>query len=309
MGNELARLVDQSAVAPQVPLAIAVCNGAGQMEEVGRGKWPDGNVVRPTDRFYAASLSKQITGAAAAVLVREGLLDPDLPIAHYLQDLPRWAGDITARHLVHHTSGLPAAGEVEPAEEDWTDAFVLKTLHRLPQLISTPGTTYIYSNLGYVLLAHVVAKAAGYAFARFTTTRLFEPLALDSIGFVDREIDDFPQGSLMGPSKPLSMGDGGLWATARSFSKWLHHQNRDTLGIADIVTMPGKLINGDLVEYGWGLGLRQHHGQPLFIHGGQWIGCTAKAVRSPSTGIAIVAMSAGASQEELSALVDAVLDS
>lgn len=231
MVDELARLVDLSALAPQGPLAIAVCNGAGQLEEVARGRWPDGRLVRPTDRFYGASLAKQITGAAAAVLVREGRLDPDLPVAHYLPDLPGWADDITARHLAHHTAGLPAAGEIEPVEEDWTDAFVLAALQRLPELISAPGTAYLYSNLGYFLMAQIIARVAGCAFSRFTTTRLFEPLGLDDMGFVEGDTSDFPQASLMGPSLPLTMGDGGLWATAGSFSKWLHHQNRSALPI------------------------------------------------------------------------------
>lgn len=307
MVDELSRLVDLSAIAPNAPVAIAVCNGAGQVEEVARGKWPDGNLVRPTDRFYAASLAKQITGAAAAVLVREGRLDPDLPITQYLQDLPGWAEGITARHLVHHTSGLPAAGEVEPAGEDWTDAFALALAHGLPQLTSKPGTIHVYSNLGYVLLAHAVAKAAGCSFEHFTTARLLEPLGLGDMGF-ERDISGFPQASLMGPSHPLTTGDGGLWTTAKAFSLWLHHQNRDVFGIADLVTVPGNLIGGGVVDYGWGVGLRQRHGQPFVVHGGEWIGCTAKAVRSQSTGTAIVAMSAGASQEDLSALVDAVLD-
>lgn len=308
MVDELARLVDQSALASEVPLAIAVCNGAGQVDEVTRGSWPGGRLVGPADRFYAASLAKQVTGVAAAVLVREGRLDPDLPVAHYLPDLPGWADDITARHLVHHTAGLPGAGEVEPADEDWTDAFVLAALQRIPELNPGPGTAYLYSNLGYFLLARVIARVVGSAFSHFTTTRLLEPLGLDGMGFVEGGTSDFPQASLMGPSQPLTMGDGGLWATARSFSKWLHHQNRDTLGIADLVTVPGRLINDDLVDYGWGLGLRRRNKQPLFIHGGEWTGCTAKAVRSPSTGIAITAMSSGASMGELTALIEAVLE-
>jgi CubicO group peptidase (beta-lactamase class C family) len=308
MVDELARLVDQSALASHVPVAIAVCNGAGLVVGVARGSWPDGSLVRLTDRFYAASLAKQVTGAAAAVLVREGRLDPDLPVAHYLPDLPGWAYGITARHLAHHTAGLPGAGEVEPADEDWTDAFVLAALQRIPELISTPGTAYLYSNLGYFLLARIIARVVGSALSHFTTSRLFEPLGLDGMGFVEGDTSGFPQASLMGPSQPLTMGDGGLWATTRSFSKWLHHQNRDTLGIADLVTVPGKLINGDLVDYGWGLGLRRRNGQPLFVHGGEWTGCTAKAVRSPSTGIAITAMSSGASMGELTALMEAVLE-
>jgi CubicO group peptidase (beta-lactamase class C family) len=308
MVDELAGLVDQSALASEVPLAIAVCNGAGQVDEVVRGSWPDGRLVRPTDRFYAASLAKQVTGAAAAVLVREGRLDPNLPVADYLPDLPGWARDITARHLAHHTAGLPAAGAIEPAENDWTDALILAALRRLPKFISPPGTAYHYSNLGYFLLARIIAQVAGCDFVRFAEARLFEPLGLDQMGFVGIDIDDFPQTVLMGPSKPLTIGDGGLWATAGTFSRWLYHQNRDTLGIADLVTAPGKLIGGDVVHYGWGLGLRLRNGEPLFVHGGEWTGATAKAVRSPSTGISIAAMSSGASMGELSHLIEAVLE-
>jgi len=308
MADQLVRLVDQSTLAPEVPLAIAVCDGAGHVEEVARGRWPDGKLVRPSDWFYAASLAKQVTGVAAAVLVREGRLDAALPITHYLPGLPEWADDITASHLAHHTSGLPAAGDVETAENDWTDAFVRTVLQRLPDLISTPGTAHLYSNLGYVLLAQVVAKAAGCAFPHFAATRLFEPLGLRDMEFVASDIDNFAQAALMGPSRPLTVGDGGLWATAGAFSRWLHHQNKDTLGIADLVTAPGELISGEMVGYGWGLGLRQHNGHPLFIHGGGWFGCTAKAVRCPSMGIAIVAMSAGASQQDLNALVEAALN-
>lgn len=98
MVDKLARLVDQSALASHVPVAIAVCNGDGLVAGVARGRWPDGRLVRLTDRFYAASLAKQVTGAAAAVLVREGGLDPDLPVAHYLPDLPGWADH--SRHAI-----------------------------------------------------------------------------------------------------------------------------------------------------------------------------------------------------------------
>ena len=308
MMDELAKLVDQSALASDLPLAIAVCNGAGQICEIARGHWADGRLVRPADRFYAASLAKQVTGATAAVLVREGRLDPDLPVSRYLPDLPGWAEEITPRHLAHHTAGLPAAGDVERAKQDWSDAFVLATLQRLPALVSSPATAYLYSNLGYFLLARIIEQVAQCDFARFVKARLFEPLGLDGMGFTASDISGFPQAALMGSSRPLTTGDGGLWATAGAFSSWLHHQNRDTLGIAALIAEPGKLTNGASVDYGWGLGLRQRKGQPLLIHGGEWIGSTCKAVRSPSDGIGIVAMSSGTSMNELSALIEAVLE-
>ena len=107
---------------------------------------------------------------------------------------------------------------------------------------------------------------------------------------------------------PLTHGDGGLWSTARAFALWLHHQNLDTLRIAALVTAPGRLIDGTSVDYGWGLGLRQHRDQPLLIHGGEWAGAQAKAVRSPELGMAVVGLAAGAPFEILNRLVAAALD-
>lgn len=304
----LADLIARSSPMPDMPLVVAACDRSGQIEEAASGVWPDGKPVRATDRFYGASLAKQITGAAAALLVREGRLDPDLPVAHYLADLPDWAGEVTTRDLAHHTAGLPPAGAVEPADEHWTEAFAFAALQRLPALASPPRTGYLYSNLGYILLAHLVARAAGRPFSDFARIRLFDPLGLDSMGFVEGDIRRFPQAGLMGPSLPLTLGDGGLWSTARAFTKWLHHQNRDALGIADIVTAAGRLARGDTVDYGWGLGLRTRNGHPLLIHGGEWTGVSAKAVRSPGTGVAVVVMSGGMPMEEINMIIEAVLD-
>lgn len=304
----LKRLIDNASFGPDVRLQIAACASDGSVEQAVWGVWPDNSPVRPADRFYAASLAKQVTAAAAAILVKEGRLDPDLPVANYHPGLPDWAGRITTDHLVHHTAGLPAAGALEPASDDWTEPFALAALERLQHLVFEPGTAHLYSNLGYVLLARVIARVAGQPFPSFVQTRLFEPLGLAEMGFTSDPIVDSAQIALMGNSRPLTTGDGGLWSTAGEFSRWLHHQNRNGLGISGLISSPGRLTNGDIIDYGWGLGLRSRDGQPLLVHGGQWHGCVARAVRSPSTGIAIAAMSSGASVTELTGLVDAALE-
>lgn len=304
----LATHLERAGFVSGTPVAVARRGGSGVIDEAVSGVWPNGQPVAPTDRFYAASLAKQLTGAAAALLVQDGRLDPDLPVGRYLDDLPAWASRITPRQLAHHTSGLPAAGEIEPlASGHWTSDFVLRTLRNLPELSSTPGTTYSYSNLGYILLAHLVAEVSGQPFDDFVATRLLEPLGLDGMGFAD-DVAAQPQAALMGPTLPLTHGDGGLWSTAGGFAHWLHLQNRDALGIAALVETPGHLDDGQPVAYGWGLGLRQHRGQPLLIHGGEWTGAVAKAVRSPSLGLAVVGMAAGAEFETLNRLIAAVLD-
>lgn len=302
----LADHVARAGLAASMPVAAARLTEAG-IDALAVGNWPDGTPVTLDDRFYGASLSKQVAGAAAALLVRAGRLDPDEPIGLWLGDLPDWVGATTVRQLAHHIAGLPAAGELEArVVGDWTEASALAALRETGPS-ATPGSRYSYSNIGYVLLAQVVAAASGAPFATFVEERLFAPPALTGMGFA-ADITAFQQVAPMGPSLPLTHGDGGLWTTALAFAHWLQVMNTDAFGIADIVEANATPLDGNSGNYGWGIGLRQHRGHPLFIHGGEWPGAAAKAVRCPALGISIVALAAGAPFAMVDRLVASLLD-
>ena len=306
----LAALLDGAAFPEGTPVAVARVVRGGETEEAVAGTWPDGATVAADDRFYAASLSKQVTGAAAAVLVREGRLDADTPIADILEGLPSWAARVSVRHLLHHTGGLPGAGEMEglvATTGDWTDDLVFAAVRSLSDLRPEPGVAYKYSNVAYFLLAHAVGAVSGQPFAAFARSRLFDPLGIEGLGFGGAEISSFPHYGLLGPRKPLTHGAGGLWSAARGYAAWLHAQNLDRLGIAPIVTAPGRLNDGSPVDYGWGIGLRSHRNRPLYIHGGGWTGTVAKAVRSPHSGVSVVALAAGGTAEMIDVIVSTAL--
>ena len=306
----LAALLAQAGFPAGLPVALARVDRGGAIEQAVAGTWPNGAPVAAGDRFYVASLAKQLTGAALAVLVRDGALDPDVPITFWLSGLPAWSRQITPRHLAHHIAGLPAAGAIEA----WPRGRLERSLCsrspacRLPAPPLPPGTDYVYSNLGYILLARIVAIAAGQPFDKFVDERLLTPLGLAGMGFAQADIRDLPHATLLGPHLPLTHGDGGLWASAPAYAAWLLHQNRDTLGIADLVTAPGRLADGRSVPYGWGVGLRRYRDEPLFIHGGEWTGAVAKAVRCPASGLAVVGMASGVSIQLMVTLVDTALD-
>ena len=80
MADRLAALLARAAIPERTPVAMARLDRSGVIEDAVAGTWPDGAAVTPDDRFYAASLAKQVTGAAVAVLVRAGKLDPDAPV-------------------------------------------------------------------------------------------------------------------------------------------------------------------------------------------------------------------------------------
>jgi CubicO group peptidase (beta-lactamase class C family) len=257
------------------------------------------------DRLYAASLSKQVTAAAVAVLVRRGMLDVDAPIGSFLLDLPSWRNQVTSRHLLHHLGGM-----LEPdcmaGPGHWTSLLALQRLQESPDLVTAPGTVYRYSNAGYICLEAIVERVSRQSFGNFVRTELFDPLGLADLDFT--AAPDFPQLAGMGDILPLSLGDGGIWTTSAAFADWLDHQNRDTLGLEALVLQPGRLSDRTLTDYGWGIGLRELRGHPLLIHGGRWPGATAKAVRCPALGLSVAAFSTSSDPNSINVLVDKVLE-
>ena len=134
---------------------------------------------------YAASLSKQITAACAAVLVREGALDMEATLARWLPELLAWAGTVRLRHLLYHTASLPddKVDAIVGSTADRTTAAVLSALAQIPDLGSRPGATYGYSGAGYICLAAAVERAAGQPLPIFAENRIFTPLGMNSTRF------------------------------------------------------------------------------------------------------------------------------
>src|SRR5215831_5320171 len=57
--------------------------------------------------FYLASISKQFTAMAIIMLAELGKLSFEDRLLNYLPQFPSWGAEITVRHMLHHTSGLP----------------------------------------------------------------------------------------------------------------------------------------------------------------------------------------------------------
>ncbi len=309
MSERLDSLIAQAGFPRMTPVVIATCDAAGEIATAAGGRWPQGLPTEANDLFYAASLAKQVTGAGAALLVRNGELDPDLPVSFYVPDLPPWAGSITARQVAHHTAGLPEAAAIEKATGDahWTTEVALAALGNMPALPHPPGAAHIYSNAGYILLARIIERVSAQSFADFIVGRLLVPHGILGMRYATTEDRTLLQLPLLGAKLPLSVGDGGLWATAPDFARWLHLMNRDAFGVEEIVTSAGRTVDGRTVDYGWGVGLAVRHGHAFHFHSGSWPGAVARAVRVPTLGVAVVAMAASDDAGRLTRLVDDAL--
>ncbi|MDC9825633.1 serine hydrolase [Devosia sp. ZB163] len=296
-------LITQAGLATTQPIAIAARGRRGRVSAV-TGYWPDGGPVQAGDLFYAASLTKQVTGAIIARLVQSGSIDPDFPVPQNF--LPRWTVLPTVRQVLHHTASLPEAGRLENALDggSWTSEYVMQMAAELAPPDCPIGSAFAYSNLGYVMLARLAEQVAGRTFAELAADVLPSSAASGMAFFATGALPVSPHAALLGSSLPLTTGDGGLWTTADAYADFLDMQNEDRSGAARLTQADHRLRNGEFVRYGWGIGIRTLAGHPLYIHGGGWTGARCKAIRSPALGLSVVVLTVGEQDAAISALVD-----
>ncbi len=146
--------------------------------------------------FDIASITKALVGSVLAMqAIDEGRVDWDTPLAD-ISKLWRRRSDppsksATFLQLLNHTSGLPAWREfylefpLDPDAEqaDATRTEILETIAAMP-LEGAPGSTHSYSDLGYLLLAHLLEELFEAPLRSLARRRIFEPLGLRHTDYV-----------------------------------------------------------------------------------------------------------------------------
>lgn len=135
----------------------------------------------PETIYDLASLTKVVaTTPLILQAAAEGRLGLDDPLAAHVPDSPRSTG-ITLRHLLTHTSGLPAWIPFY-VEESGYDAIVRRAAAVAPA--SPPGAQVVYSDLGFILLGEAARRALGAPLDALSRTRLFAPLGMADTGYL-----------------------------------------------------------------------------------------------------------------------------
>jgi CubicO group peptidase (beta-lactamase class C family) len=283
----------------------------------------DLRTMRPIDEltnFRLASVTKQFTAAAVMLLVRDGRLRYDAPLTSVLPEFPAYGRDITIRHLLQHTSGLPdyeslmtapdAGVPVEDAQI--TDAGVLALLERQAGGKFPPGTRWDYSNSGYVVLGLVVERASGLPFGRFLRDRIFAPLGMDGTLAYERrrnEVRDRAFGHSVENGRwretdqsPTSatLGDGGVYSSLRDMARWdaaLRGHSLLSAAEMDPAMVPAVASEGPPVEpdgrpaaYGFGWFLNPWKGHARAWHYGEPDGFRTAIERFVEDGVTVVVL-------------------
>ena len=132
--------------------------------------------------FDLASLTKVVATLPAILkLIDDGEIRLDDPVSFFIPAFAQHGKEtITLRHLLTHTSGLPAHRSFY--EEKMNREQILHHINQ-EQLVTPAGTEVDYSDLGFILLYQVVEKVTGQRFEDFLQEHFFSPLGMAETGF------------------------------------------------------------------------------------------------------------------------------
>ena len=263
--------------------------------------------ITPSTIFHIASMSKQFTAMAVALLDDAGKLSLDDDIRQHLPEIPDYGETITIRHLIHHTSGLRSdlillVSAGWRLEDVITNADVLELVKMQRNLNFRPGEKFAYGGVGYLLLAELVKQVTGQSLAEFCQEQIFEPLGMIHTHFQDdylrvtknRAYAYYPAGDNHYQNAILTcalVGGTGLYTTIEDVALWDENFYTGQVGGQSVIEQMhqrGVLNNGTEVDYAFGLILDKHKGRKVVVHGGDGAGIHSYMMRFPEEHFSVV---------------------
>ncbi|MFN8354605.1 MAG: serine hydrolase domain-containing protein [Spirosomataceae bacterium] len=263
--------------------------------------------------YSVASVSKQFTAAAVAMLQLEGKIDVEASIRTYFPELPEGLQTVKVRHLIHHQSGLREirvwsflAGYYSDIY-NMTEGETLEWVCRQQKPYFEPGSQYDYSNTNYFLMSLLVQRVSGKNLRVFCEERIFKPLGmahshlhndvteivpLRATGYYKDEKGTFhidPEAQLYS-----LVGPGRLFTSVEDLAIWDDNFNTGKVGgkpFLDLIQTPGKFNADKTGEYAYGLSISTFKGQRTVEHSGANTGYNANFMRFPDKGFTLICIS------------------
>lgn len=284
--------------------------------------------------FRLASFTKQFTAMAIMLLVHDGKLRYEEALTDLFPDFPDYGKTITVRNLLNHVSGLPdyeesmeaaekAGGSMWSPEKQIQDDEVLRLLEKEKSGKFAPGTSWSYSNSGYVVLGCIVARVSGKPYGEFLRERIFAPLKMSHTIVYQKGKNEVPNRAF-GHSKEnellketdqsstsATLGDGGIYSNLEDLEKWDdalgHHTLLSEKEMRPALTPvrlkdgsephwpqePGgdNLHPGKPVSYGFGWFLDPYNGHRRMWHTGSTMGFRTVIQRFLGENLTIIILS------------------
>ncbi len=266
--------------------------------------------------YQSGSMGKQFTAALVEMLIGNHLLRLDDSIVRWFPEGARvWQG-ITVRRLLTHTSGVAEyTDSTFDYRKDYTEDDLVRFAATRP-LDFPPGSSWSYSNTGYVLLGALIHRVSGRFYGDLLRDSVFRPLGMNDSRVIS-EADIVPNraagyrledGALknqewVAPSLNTT-ADGALYFTIRDLIRWgvaLNHHRVPNPALLDSAWTPVRLNDGATYPYGFGWGVFNQRGALRISHGGSWQGFKTVIARYPESGLTVIVL-ANLAQAQVSAV-------
>lgn len=201
------------------PGAVALVGGSEGTVAVEAFGWaavtPKQVAMRPDTLFDLASLTKVVATTPVLLhLLEQGALVLETPVQQILPAFrdPR----VTIRHLLTHTSGLPAWRPLYLDRHGW-EAYTAAICET--ELVRDPGTQVEYSDLGFMLLGAIIVHVTGRPLPDVCRDVVFEPLGMSQTGWLPQA----PRELVAATERGNQVEFGMCQDRAAAFPRWRTH--------------------------------------------------------------------------------------
>lgn len=285
-----------------------------------------GEPVTPDTLFHLASVSKLFVATAVDQLATAGppVLDLDGPVVRWIPELTLAdgrQGEVTLRHLLTHTSGIPDVvdyGWHDPQLGDDALAEFVRSLSTA-SLATDPGAEFAYCNAGYEVLGHVVATVTGRTFEAAMKDLVLDPAGMAHSTFLRADV---PSELASSPhvGAPLVVPPGAYPYTRRHAPSSTLHSSVTELSRWMLATLAhpdapermwqpqaevGEPPWSESVGLGWHLGT--YRGHRMVGHSGADPGFNSRLALIPDRGTGVVVL-ANSNTAPVRVVVRAALD-
>ena len=291
-------------------------------QSYGFADFDSGRMLNDSSVFELASVSKQFTAMGILLLMEKGKLTLTDSLRHYFPELPY--SNITIRHMLTHTSGLPDYESAMNAKWDKTKIAFNRDMIALlakekPPASFVPGTKWEYSNTAYAILASIIEKVSGQTFAAFLAENIFKPLGMQHSRIYNTRrslkdtIANYAYGYIYKPETKKYIlpdndtttnfviyldgiqGDGIVNSTTGDLLKWDRALKNHTL--LSEATQKEMLRGQELADtinktyYGYGVMIEKTEAGENITHSGGWPGYTTNLSRNVDADRTIIILS------------------
>ena len=249
--------------------------------------------------FDVGSVGKQFAAAAIVLLAIDKRIDIAADVREYIPELIQYQQPISVYQLIVHTSGIRDVFDLMALtgvndQDAFTETEILSLIGRQRTLNFEPGSEFLYSNSGYLLLAGIVRNVTGISIGDYLESTLFAPLGMRNT-FVYEDRTRVVENRAIGYSRRDNGGyavdhyynftvggDGQVYTTIDDLLLWSEHlfgSGSETSPFSITMLQRGCLANGAQIDYGFGLEYETYRGANVIRHDGVWGGFRAVHMR------------------------------